>query len=311
MRRVLAALTSGTSAHEQPLMLFLGCIIAMDVWDDEAWETLSARGVRLARAAGALTDLLAALSADIMLLVFTGELAAAASVAAEMQAVTEATGSSIVPYGALSLAALRGRQDEVASLVEITTGEVMLRGQGDGMAIIEWSTAVLSNGLGRYREAMAAAQRHVAYQRDMGSENWALAELVEAAAGSGMRETAASALARLAETTTASSTDWGLGVEARCRALVSEGAAAERLYREAITRLGRTRMRPDLARAHLLFGGGCAGSTAGPRRVRNCGPPTACWRRWTWPPSPSGPGANCRLSAKSHSAARPRPATGS
>src|SRR5262249_11360415 len=80
------------------------------------------------------------------------------------------------------------------------------------------------------------------------------AELVEAAVRCGMRDTAVSALGRLIETTTATGNDWGLGVEARCRALVSDGADAERLYRESITRLGQTKMRPDLARAHLLFG---------------------------------------------------------
>ena len=65
---------------------------------------------------------------------------------------------------------------------------------------------------------------------------------------------AADALRRLAESTTASGTDWALGVEARSRALLSDGDTAERLYRESIERLGRTRMRADLARAHLLYG---------------------------------------------------------
>jgi hypothetical protein len=83
---------------------------------------------------------------------------------------------------------------------------------------------------------------------------FALPELVEAAAGSGDTRLAAGAVDELAETTQPSGTDWGLGIEARCRALVSEGPAAEGLYREAIDRLGRTRVRPELARAHLLYG---------------------------------------------------------
>jgi DNA-binding CsgD family transcriptional regulator len=62
------------------------------------------------------------------------------------------------------------------------------------------------------------------------------------------------AVDELAETAQPSGADWGLGIEARCRALVSEGQAAEGLYREAIDGLGRTRLRPELARAHLLCG---------------------------------------------------------
>jgi DNA-binding CsgD family transcriptional regulator len=253
LRRALAALESASSA-ERPRLLFLGCLVALDTWDDEHWAALSAEAVRLCRAAGALADLPAALSARALLLVFTGELPAAASASGEMAALIEATGSSMAQFGAMALAAVRGRQDEVSAWVETTSRDIALRGEGDGIAMIEWSNAVLGNGLGRYQAAMAAAQRLVAYDRDMGAENWGLAELVEAAMRCGLRDTATSALDRLTETTTATGTDWGLGVAARCRALVSDGAAAERLYREAIARLGRTKMRPDLARAHLLFG---------------------------------------------------------
>jgi DNA-binding CsgD family transcriptional regulator len=54
--------------------------------------------------------------------------------------------------------------------------------------------------------------------------------------------------------TDASGTDWALGLQARSLALVNEGEEAERLYRESLARLGRTRLRLDLARAHLLYG---------------------------------------------------------
>jgi len=253
MRRTLDALDRA-SAHEQPRLLFLGCVVALDIWEDERWAALSAECVRLCRAAGALTDLLSALAARALLLVFAGDLSAAASLASEMQAVTEATGSSMAQTGALALAAFRGRQDELSAMAESQARDLTQRGEGDGIALIEWSNAVLCNGRGRFQDAVAAAQRLLAYQRDPGAANWALAELVEAATRTGKRDTAASALARLAETTSATGTDWGLGMEARCRALVSDGADAERLYREAIGRLARTKMRPDLARAHLLFG---------------------------------------------------------
>jgi len=113
---------------------------------------------------------------------------------------------------------------------------------------------VLSNGLGHYDKAAAAAQRACSFDDDIGELLWPTVELIEAAARTGMTEAAASALDRLDEMTSASGTDWGLGVRARSRALLSEGEAAERLYRESIARLGRTRLRIDLARAHLLYG---------------------------------------------------------
>jgi DNA-binding CsgD family transcriptional regulator len=113
---------------------------------------------------------------------------------------------------------------------------------------------VLYNGLGRYEDALAAARQASEQPHDLGPSNAALPELIEAAARSGGRERAVDALQRLAETTQASGTDWALGIEARSRALVSDGDAAERFYRDAIERLGRTRVRSELARAHLVYG---------------------------------------------------------
>ena len=121
------------------------------------------------------------------------------------------------------------------------------------MTWAHWVTAVLHNGLGRYQEALAAA-RQAAGHRLVHLSMWALPELVEAAARTGNTALARDALDQLSEWTQAGQTDWGLGIEARSRALLSEGEAADRLYLEAIDRLGRTGMRPDLARAHLLYG---------------------------------------------------------
>ncbi len=103
---------------------------------------------------------------------------------------------------------------------------------------------------------------------------WALSELIEAAARSGHLHLAADALERLTETTQAGDTDFGLGIEARSRALLSQGQAAEDLYREAIDRLGRTKLRPELARVHRSTANGCAGRTAAPPPARGCAPPT-------------------------------------
>jgi ATP/maltotriose-dependent transcriptional regulator MalT len=160
----------------------------------------------------------------------------------------------MAPYAALALVAFQGRETEASQLIDATTTEVMRRGEGQGLTIIYWSSAVLNNGLGRYDMAAAAAQRACDYDDDLGSLLWTLPELVEAAVRTGRTETAAWAYDRLDEVTGASNSDWGLGIRARSRALVSEGETAECLFRESITRLDRTSLRVDLARAHLLYG---------------------------------------------------------
>jgi DNA-binding CsgD family transcriptional regulator len=178
----------------------------------------------------------------------------AASLIDEVQAVKEATGSGLASYGALGLAALRGDEAKTLAVIDATMKDVTRRGEGVGITFAEWAGALLNNGLGHYDKAAAAAQRACSYDDDLGELLWPTVELVEAAARTGMTGAAASALARLEEMTGASDTDWGLGIRARSRALVNEGEAAEHLYREAIARLGRTRLRVDLARAHLLYG---------------------------------------------------------
>ncbi len=125
-------------------------------------------------------------------------------------------------------------------------------GQGSGTALAQVAKAVLYNGLGRYDEALAAAQE--VGPQDLSTENWAISEQIEAAARAGTPEVVAHTLRRLQEITQDGGTDWGLGIAARCGALLSEGDAADSLYREAIDRLARTRLRPELARAHLLYG---------------------------------------------------------
>jgi ATP/maltotriose-dependent transcriptional regulator MalT len=130
----------------------------------------------------------------------------------------------------------------------------MARGEGQWLTAAAWATAVLKNGLGRYDEALAAAEQGAECPHELGLATWSTAELIEAAARAGAPERAAGAMARLSEITTASGTDWALGIRARCRALLSDGESAERLYLEAITRLGHTRIRAELARAYLLYG---------------------------------------------------------
>jgi DNA-binding CsgD family transcriptional regulator/tetratricopeptide (TPR) repeat protein len=252
--RALATFGNGMSAEEELRWLWLATVAAMRVWDDDAWEALSARHVRLARGVGALSELPIALTSRTYMLLFAGDLTAAASLVDEAQAVKEATGSNLAPYGALGLAALRGDEAGTLALLDATKDDVTRRGEGAGITFAEWADAVLNNGLGRYPDALAAARRATSYEADLGSMIWPSVELIEAAARSGVTETAAGACERFAVMTDASGTDWALGLQARSRALLSEGEQAERLYRESLARLGRTRMRVDLARAHLLYG---------------------------------------------------------
>jgi DNA-binding CsgD family transcriptional regulator len=254
LRRALIAFGGGMPADQELRWLSLAFAAAIHIWDDDRAEVLSKRYVGRARKVGALIELPLALSRRVYVLLSAGELTAAATLVEEVQAATEATGTNFTPYAAMGLAALHGDEIEASALIEATLKDVPSRGEGLGITAAERANAVLNNGLGHYQKAQAAAQRATVNDRELGFSNWALAELIEAATRSGINETAAGAYRRLAEITSASGTDWALGVQARSHALLSEGEEAEGLYREAITRLGRTRARTELARAHLLYG---------------------------------------------------------
>ena len=253
LARALSAFRSGESVSkdEEIRWLWFACHTAYELWDDETWHELSIRQVQLARAVGALAELPVALNSLAGASLFAGDFAAAETQVEEAEAVTEVTGHRLAPYGRLLLAAGQGREAAASELIESSMEEVVHRGEGLGLTAINWAAALFYNGLGRYADALAAAQKATEHPRDMAR---VLPELIEAAARSGNPEDAADALERLSETTRTSGSDWGLGIEARSAALVSEGDAAEGLYREAIDRLGRTRMRVELARAHRLYG---------------------------------------------------------
>ena len=253
LRRALAAFRSqDISAEEGLSWLWLAGLAAMAVWDDETWHILASRHVKLARDAGALSELPLAIRWRILLHTHAGEVAEGAALIAEAQAVADATGSQLGPHGALGVAAWRGREAEATKLIQATMDGMTSRGEGRGVTS-QYAAALLYNGLGQYDQALAAAEVACEYD-DLGVLGWSLTELVEAAVRSGQPARASDALQRLCETTRASGTDWAVGIEARSRALLSEGQIAENCYREAIERLGRTRMRPAVARAHLLYG---------------------------------------------------------
>jgi ATP/maltotriose-dependent transcriptional regulator MalT len=189
------------------------------------------------------------------LLVWTGDFAAAAAMLEEAEEINEATGNPLhfQPFAALHLAAWQGDEVKATALIEHSLPTARRRGEGLSLASIDWATAVLYNGLGRYEEALAAAERASEHPQELWSTQ-ILPELIEAAVRSGQAARAAEALDRLTETTRAAGTDWALGTEARSRALLATNQAAEDLHREAIDRLGRSGMRFELARAHLLYG---------------------------------------------------------
>ncbi len=252
LRRALLAFLSQDISAEGLSWLWLAERAAMAVWDDETWHVLASRHVKLARESGALSELPLAVRSRILLHAHAGELDEGAALIAEAQAVADATGSQLAPYGATGVAAWRGRKAEATELIQANLDGVTSRGEGRGVTS-QYSAALLYNGLGHYAQALAAAEQVCEYD-DIGVLGWSLTELIEAAVRSGQPARASDALQRLSETTRASGTDWALGAEARSRALLSEGETAEKFYREAIERLDRTRMRPAAARARLLYG---------------------------------------------------------
>jgi DNA-binding CsgD family transcriptional regulator len=232
---------------------WLACHIAMDVWDDEACAQISGDLIRIARDTGALTALPFALNYVGAHQIFAGDFGAAEELIEEADAITTATTNARVADFSVLLAAWRGDRARTFDLREAHVRDATARGEGLVFEVAEWAAAVLHNGLGEYRDALAAAQR-ASEQDELGFAIWVLPEFVEAAARSGEASLARSALERLTERTRLSSTDWARAVAAGSRALVSEGQAAEDLYLEAIDCFGRTRIRVALARAHLVYG---------------------------------------------------------
>jgi tetratricopeptide (TPR) repeat protein len=223
------------------------------VWDNDGAHAISARQVQLVRDAGAVAELPLHLSALGLACAWIGDFASAGALMAEADSVSAVTGSPAAPWVALRLRALQGREAGASAAIASAIKQAAAGGQVFA-TYAHWAAAVLYNGLARYEEAAASARQATSNTLEYWVSMWALPELVEAAARVGDAELARGALERLAETTQPAGTDFGLGIEARCRALLSDGATAEELYREAIDRLHRTKLRPELARAQLLYG---------------------------------------------------------
>ncbi|WP_448624647.1 ATP-binding protein [Geodermatophilus sp. URMC 64] len=254
-RRAVEAFAGEDLTMDEALRFsWLAAATAADLWDDADWDVLTRRHLDLAREAGALSALPLALNTRTVLHLFTGDLTAAASLVQETRSITEITRSTLAPYGEIGLLAVRGRPEQAEPLIRSCLDDVVARGEGVGVNMAQWACAVLSNGLGRYREALHAAQEATADPLELGPPKWALAELVEAGVRSGETAAARAGLEQLAALAHASGTDWALGVAASRRALLHDGTTADALHREAVERLGRTRVRVELARAQLLYG---------------------------------------------------------
>jgi DNA-binding CsgD family transcriptional regulator len=245
---------SDVSVEEVLRWGWLATAAAVMVWDYETCLAVATRGVQLAREGGALTVLAVSVNVMAQAAVLGGEFGRAAMLVGEADSVTDATGALVAPYGALVLAGLQGRAAEASELIDATIEKCTAGGQGTAVQYARWARSVLLNGLGRYQEAMAAAQNASNDTPELFVSVWAATELLEAATRCDEPELARAAYERIAAATAVAPTYWALGIQARSRALLSEGDTADRLYREGIERLGRTRLRPELARAHLLYG---------------------------------------------------------
>jgi DNA-binding CsgD family transcriptional regulator len=250
-------LNAGTDAEARRWLWFasgrVGTILAMESWDAESWHALATRQAQVARDVGALVHLQFALNLLVMPHLLAGELSTAARLIEEDRLIAEATGNLPTTYAATMLAAWRGREREAAELIEATVQMATARGLG---LMVDWAdcaSAVLYNGLGRHDAARDAAWR--AFERHhVGYGAYVVPELAEAAARTGDVTLVQAALQWMGERTRAMPTAWALGIEARIRALLSPGDAADSCYRESIEHLGQTSIRAELARSHLLYG---------------------------------------------------------
>ena len=253
LKEALRAFRRNALDAEEARWLWLASLVALDLWDDASWAALSTRQLDLVRRTGEVSALPFVLSGRSGVYACLGDLRTAALLDEELNAAVEATGIAAVPYGRLAIAALRGDVNGFSELARTVVGEAEARDEGHALTVTEFLSGMLYNGLGRYEDALAAVAPSEPFSTE-GPAILASTELIEAAARLGQPERARSAFEHVEETTRAAGTDWALGIEARSRALLTDGDDANALYREAISRFARTSLRMQLARSHLMYG---------------------------------------------------------
>jgi DNA-binding CsgD family transcriptional regulator len=254
LREAVEAYADGPISPDALQLLGLVTITAPVVWDEARWDALSEQHVRIARESGAMSELPLALNSRSYVHLFRGEFDRASALVEEARTTVDATSASFTPWGAIALAALRGRVGDATGVLESSAADAAHRGDGISLTVVAWARALLYNGLGWYEKAFASAADAVTCPTNSAAAVWGTAELIEAAARVGKTDAAADADRRLAAIAEAVDSDWALGLSARSSALLRTGPAAEHLYCEAIERLERCGMRVDRARAHLVYG---------------------------------------------------------
>ena len=299
LRSALANFGTGMSAAEELRWIWLACMTAMRALDDERWDAISDRHLRLARETGALSELPLALNSRTYVLALRGDLAAAAILAEETEAVTAAIGSNLAPYGALAVAALRGERTAANELIKRTTDEVTQRGEGIGITIAEWARSVVNSGLGDYDQALTAATRSTEYHPDLMMLPWPIVELIEASARAGNTEVAQAAYRRLSEMTSASGTgDWDskpARPPSSPKATPPRGSISKRSPGS-----GAQASAPTWPERTCSTGSGCDANDGGPTPENNSAPRMECSKQWEWTHSTGEPHANCGVPVRTY-----------
>ena len=269
---------------------WLATAAAVMVWDHDTCVAVATRGVELAREAGALTVL--AVSANVMAQAVRWAESSAGrhSLVAEADSVTEATGARVAPYGALVLAGLQGREAEASGLIDATIEEFTAGGQGTAVQYARWARSVLLNGLGRYREAIVAAQEASDDTPELFVSVWAAIELLEAATRCDEAELARAALERIVAATARRAHRLGAGDRGAVAGAAERGrrrpsACTERRSSGSAAR-GCAPSSPALI---CSTASGCAARIAASTRARSSAPPTSCSPRSAWRRSRSAP----------------------
>jgi DNA-binding CsgD family transcriptional regulator len=229
-------------------------IMATEVWDFETGVVLARRQVKVTRESGALVQLQFALNFLANNVVLTGDIQAAAELVEEERLLSLVTGVPTIAYGSLLVAAYGGDLTSAMPMIAAAMDAATKSGQGRMVAFTHYVSSVLHNGLGRHAEALDSARR-VVERDDLGYQTLVAAELAEAASREGDKDLLADMSKWVRARAAATPTEWALGIAARVEALAAEAAdAADALYRESIEHLGKTPLRVELARSHLLYG---------------------------------------------------------